>query len=285
MGIKDSSVKNTLQLLEVGATIPFIARYRKEKTGSLDEVQIADIQTQFKKLIELNNRKESILETIDEQGKLTNELKDKIIKSWNSIEIEDLYLPYKKRKKTRADIARENGLETLAELIMSQRGQDLYFAAGDCINEKVKTAEEAIQGAKDIIAEWISEDQDIRDKLRISFRRFGVLISKVVTKKKEDAEKYKDYFDFSGALFKCPSHRFLAILRGGNEGILKVSVQIEEDRALEMIERKFIKTNGKHGEYIAEAISDSYKRLIFPSIENQILNLLLIDKLISRRCS
>ena len=272
LGISIPSVRNAVLLLDEGSTIPFIARYRKEMTGSLDEVQILDIQKYLKKLNDLKSRKESILETIKEQGNLTAELEGKILNSWDPNEVEDLYQPYKKRKKTKADVARENGLESLAKLIMGQKEHDLNFAVKKYISDKIRTEEEAFQGAKDIMAEWISEDQEIREKLRMNCRRFGVLTSKVVAKNKENAEKYKDYFDFSETLSKCPSHRFLAILRGGNEEFLRVSLFIDEERALQMIEKKIIRSSGKAAAYIIESISDSFKRLIYPSVENLILN-------------
>lgn len=272
LGIQASSVRNTIQLLEDGATIPFISRYRKEVTGGLDEVQVADIQKQFKKLNELAERKESILQSIEEQGKLTTELKERILSSWDANEIEDLYLPYKRRKKTKADVARENGLEPLAKMIMSQRGSDIKTAAARFLNEQVPNEIAAISGAKDIIAEWVNEDQDIRDKLRINFRKYGTLVSKVISKNKEKAEKYRDYFDFSESLNRCPSHRYLAINRGANEDMLRMTISMDDERALQMIERKYIRSYGSEASLISEAIEDSYKRLIFPSIETQILN-------------
>ncbi len=272
LGIKESSIRNTIELLEEGATIPFISRYRKERTGSLDEVQVADIQKMSKKLTELELRKESILASIDEQGKLTPELKNKILSSYDSNEIEDLYLPYKRKKKTKADVARENGLEPLAKLIMSQGGNDIHKAAVKYINQNILSAGDAISGAKDIIAEWVSEDQDIRERIRQNFRRHALLVSKVVAKKKDEAEKYKDYFDFQEPLSKCPSHRFLAMMRGGHESMLKVSLSIDEVSVLEMLDRKFIRYKGEEADIIQDAISDSYKRLIFPAIETQIIN-------------
>lgn len=272
LGIREQSVKNTLELLMEGATIPFISRYRKERTGSLDEVQVSDIQKQYKKLTELIERKESILASIEEQGKLTTELKAKIMASFDSNEIEDLYLPYKRRKKTRADVARENGLEPLAKIIMAQRNQDISRQADKFLNEKVEEIKDAIAGAQDIIAEWVSEDQDIRERLRGNFRKFAVIKSKVVTKKKAEAEKFQDYFEFQESLSRCPSHRFLAMMRGDHEGMLKVSLEIDDVRALEMMDRKYIKSNGEEADLIAAAIEDSYKRLIFPALETQIIN-------------
>jgi len=258
-GIQASSVRNTIQLLEDGATIPFISRYRKEVTGGLDEVQVADIQKQFKKLNELAERKESILQSIEEQGKLTPELKERILSSWDANEIEDLYLPYKRRKKTKADVARENGLEPLAKMIMSQRGSDINIAAARFLNEQVPNEIAAISGAKDIIAEWVNEDQDIRDKLRINFRKYGTLVSKVIPKNKEKAEKYRDYFDFSESLNRCPSHRYLAINRGANEDMLRMTISMDDERALQMIERKYIRSYGSEASLISGAIEDSYK--------------------------
>ncbi len=272
LGITFSSVKSTLQLMEDGATIPFIARYRKEMTGSLDEVQISDIQKQYKKLLELVDRKVFILSSIEEQGKLTPELAAKITASFDSNEIEDLYLPYKRKKKTKADVARENGLEPLAKIIMSQRGQDIELAAKKYLNTNITTVKDAIQGAQDIIAEWISEDQDLRDKIRQNFRKFGIIMSKVVPKKKDEAEKFMDYFEFQEALHKCPSHRYLAMMRGENEGLLKVGISVDDDRMLTMIDRKFIRSNGAEADIIADAVADSYKRLIYPAIETQIKN-------------
>ena len=272
LGINLHSVRSTLELMEDGATIPFIARYRKEKTGSLDEVQLADIQKQAKKLVELDARKETILASIEEQGKLTPELRAKILASYDSNEIEDLYLPFKRKKKTKADVARENGLEPLAKLIMSQRNNDIFKAAGKYISDKVPTEGAAIEGAKDIIAEWINEDQDIRERIRVSLRKFATIQSKVVPKKKEEAEKFQDYFDFQEQLARCPSHRFLAMMRGDNESVLRISLLNDDERTLEMIERKYIRSREEEAEYIREAIEDSYKRLIFPALETQILN-------------
>ncbi len=270
LGIQQQQIVSAIGLLEGGATIPFIARYRKERTGLLDEVQLSDIQKQYKKLLELESRKETILAAIEEQGKLTPELKAKIMASYDANQVEDLYLPYKRKKKTKADIARENGLEGLAKLIMSQRGVDIDQAASKYLNDNVESEEEAISGAKDIIAEWVSEDQEIRERLRQSYRKFGIISSKLVTKKKSDADKFQDYFDFQESLHKCPSHRYLAILRGENEGMLKISLTIDDERSLQMIERKYIRKESDEGDIIASAITNSYKRLILPSLENQI---------------
>lgn len=272
LGISIGSVRNTIELMLEGATIPFIARYRKERTGSLDEVQVADIFKQAKKLEELEQRKDTILASISEQGKLTPELRSKIEASYDANEIEDLYLPYKKKKKTKADIAKEHGLEPLAKLIMSQRNNDIELAAKRYINTHVTNTAQAIAGAQDIIAEWVSEDQDVRERIRQNFRKFASIQSKVAPKKKDEAEKYQDYFDFSESLSRCPSHRFLAMMRGDSESMLKISLQVDDSRILEMIDRKYIRSRGYEADIIQDAISDSYKRLIFPSIETQILN-------------
>jgi uncharacterized protein len=272
LGIREASVKSTADLLEEGATIPFIARYRKERTGSLDEVQISDIHKGLKKYRELEERRETILASIEEQGKLSPELKAKIVSTYDANELEDLYLPYKKRRKTRADVARENGLEPLAKQIMSQRGVDLSRAAHSFLNEKVATAEDALQGARDIIAEWMSEDQDIRERLRQTMRKHATIVSKVIPKKKEEAGKFLDYFDFNEPLTRCPSHRFLAMMRGAQEECLKISLQIDDERAMQLIDKKYIRTNTEEADQIEEAITDSYKRLVFPSLETQIIN-------------
>ncbi len=272
LGIREASVKSTADLLEEGATIPFIARYRKERTGSLDEVQISDIHKGLKKYRELEERRETILASIEEQGKLSPELRAKIVATYDANELEDLYLPYKKRRKTRADVARENGLEPLAKQIMSQRGIDLSRAAHSFLNEKVATAEDALQGARDIIAEWMSEDQDIRERLRQTMRKHATIVSKVIPKKKEEAGKFLDYFDFNEPLTRCPSHRFLAMMRGEQENCLKISLQIDDERAMQLIDKKYIRTNTEEADQIKEAITDSYKRLVFPSLETQMIN-------------
>jgi protein Tex len=272
-GISKNQVQNTITLLiDEGATIPFVARYRKERTGSLDEVQITQIQKLHKKYIDLEARKESIIATIEEQGKLTDELRSRILNSYNPDEVEDLYLPYKKRKKTRADVAKENGLEPLAKIIMSQRGQDINKVAATYLNEIITSGDLAIAGAQDIIAEWISEDQDVRERLRNTFRKYATIVSKVVPKKKEEAEKYKDYFEFEESLSRCPSHRYLAMMRGEYEGMLRISLTIDDVRALQQIDRKYIKSNSQEADLIADAIEDGYKRLIIPSIEGQMLS-------------
>lgn len=272
LGIKKTQVSKTIELFSEGATVPFIARYRKEVTGDLDEVQILDIQKSYKKILELEDRKATIIKAIEEQGLLTSELRNKIMLSYDSLEIEDFYAPFKRKKKTRADIARENGLEPLAKTIMSQKGQDINQAAQKFLGDKIKSKSDAISGAQDIIAEWVGDNQNIKERLRDTYRRFADLSSKVVTKKKEEAQKFQDYFDFTEKLSRCPSHRFLAMKRGESEGLLKLHLQIDDDRALENIYRIYIKSQGEEADLIKEAIADSYKRLITPSVENQIFS-------------
>ncbi len=272
LGIAEWSVKNTMSLLSDGATLPFIARYRKEMTGSLDEVQIGHIQKQMKKLEDLELRKITILAAIEEQQQLTTTLKAKIEATYDANELEDIYLPYKRKKKTRAGVARDNGLEPLAKIIMSQRGQHILTEAKRYLNGNVKEIKDAIQGAQDIIAEWISEDQDIRERMRQNFRKFAKISAKVNPKKKEDALLFQDYFDFEESLSRCPSHRFLAMMRGKQEDMLRVSVVVDDDRMLQMIDSKYIHSKGEGTDLIADAIEDSYNRLIFPAIETQMLN-------------
>jgi len=269
LGIKEIQVKNTLGLFEQGATIPFISRYRKEATGSLDEVQIADVKKQLDKLIEMDNRRETILKTIEEQGKLTPELRKQIEKANTITQLEDIYLPYKPKKKTRASVAREKGLEPLAELIIQQKNIDLELEAEKFINDSVENIDEALQGARDIIAEQINEDAKARSEVRFLFEREAIIKSKLVKGKEEIGEKYKDYFSFEEPLKKCAAHRILAMQRGENEGILRVSVFPEEENALLRLNKRFISTKGKSANQLEIAIADSYKRLLQPSIETE----------------
>ncbi|MCL4159333.1 UNVERIFIED_CONTAM: hypothetical protein GTU68_000560, partial [Idotea baltica] len=264
------SIAPCLQLLSDGATIPFIARYRKEATHSLDEVQIASIEKEWKRLKELEDRKNTILEIIELQGKLTPELKSQISNSWVSSEIEDLYLPYRPKRKTRASIAKENGLEPLAQIIMYQQDHNIVARADKYINEKVTTGAAALEGARDIIAEWINENVVIRQKIRNQFEKQALLKAKVVKKKIAEASKYQDYFDFDEKLDRCPSHRILAIFRAEKEGFLKTSITIDAERACQAIERFYIKRESSCSEQIVIAIQDAYKRLIHPSLENEI---------------
>jgi uncharacterized protein len=270
------SIEATIQLLSEDCTIPFISRYRKDQTGNLDEVQIETISKLNKQFIEIVKRKESILKSIEEQNALSVELKLKIENSFDLQELEDFYLPYKKKKKTKADTARENGLEPLAKIIMSQRNDDIEFLASKYLNEKVTNEDEALQGARDIIAEWINENIFIRKSLRRTFLRKAEIITKVVKTKKDDeaAQKFSQYFDWSENVSKAPSHRLLAMLRAEAEGFIKLNVGLNEedkDEVIHFMEDNLIKTNNESGEQIEKAIKDSYKRLLEPAISNETL--------------
>lgn len=265
-------VESTLQLLEEGATIPFISRYRKEATGSLDEVQISDINTAFKRLTELEKRKTSILNSIEEQGKLTDELRARIQSCFNAIELEDIYLPYKKKRKTKASVAREKGLEPLATVLFLQQNNQIEALARQFVTEEVPDMEAALEGARDIMAEWINEDETARNNIRKVFDKGAIIRSKVARGKEEEGAKYRDYFDFEESLKKCPSHRLLAIRRGEEEGFLRVSVLPDEEEALSRLDRLFLKGNGAATEQVKQALEDSYKRLLSPSIETEFRN-------------
>jgi protein Tex len=266
------AVESTLKLLQEGATIPFISRYRKELTGNLDEVAVSDISKWMKRLKELEERKLTVFQSIEEQGQLTEELKLRITNVMDLNELEDLYLPFKRRKKTRADNARSAGLEPLAKIIMSQRNTEVELVATKYINDVIGSTKAAIDGALDIISEWVSEDTSVRDRLRMQCRKYGILKSEVVSKKKEEATKFSDYFEYSESLYRCPSHRFLAVMRGNDEGLLKVWVGIDDERALESIFRKYIRYHCAEAPYIEMAVKEAYKRLLFPSVETQVLN-------------
>ncbi len=271
--LSSKSVNNTVQLLGGGATIPFISRYRKEMTGSLDEVQVADIQKELNKLTELQKRKESILKSIEEQGKLTDALQKKIKDTFDSTILEDIYLPYKKKRKTRATTAKEKGLEPLANLIFDQKNQNIELQIEKFLNSDVANKEEALQGARDIIAEWINEDEQARKKVRYAFEKGAVIKSKVARGKEEAGAKYSDYFDFEEKLSKCPSHRLLAIRRGEEEGFLRVSISPDEEEVLYQLDNVFLEGKGEATEQVAQAIEDCYKRLLGPSIETEFRNL------------
>ena len=265
-------IENTLKLLTEGATIPFISRYRKEATGGLDEVQISDIHTRYEKLCELAKRKETILSTIEEQGKLTDDLRRRIADCWDSTELEDIYLPYKPKRKTRAEAARQKGLEPLAMLLMMQRENNLSARVRTFVKGDVKDEEEALKGARDIIAEQVNEDERARNLMRNQFSRQAVITAKVVKGKEteESAAKYRDYFDFSEPLKRCTSHRLLAIRRGESEGILKVSISpADEEECNTRLERQFVRSNNECARQVAEAVRDAYKRLLKPSIETE----------------
>lgn len=267
------SINSTLQLLGEDCTIPFIARYRKDRTGNLDEVAIEHIAKLNKQYDDLVKRKESILKSVEEQGALTPELKHKLEQSFDMQELEDLYLPYKKRKKTKADSAREKGLEPLAKIIMSQRADDLDFIASKYVNQNVANEDDALQGARDIIAEWINENLYVRKNLRRLFQRKAIISSKAVKAKKDEeaAQKYSQYFDWQEALNRIPSHRLLAMLRAENEGFVKVSVDVDKDEALDLIDKAIIKNNNPSARQIELAITDAYKRLLEPALSNEAL--------------
>lgn len=272
-GVTDKQAKNTIALFEEGATVPFIARYRKEATGGLDEVQIGNVKDAWQKQQEVEKRREAILKSIEEQGKLTPELKKKIDSVFSMTELEDIYLPYKQKRKTRAVMAIEKGLEPLAKLIFEGRERDPRGKASTFLNEQVGDVEEALQGARDIIAEWINENQEARTKIRYTFQRGAIITSKVKKKKEEEGAKYRDYFDFSEPLSKIPSHRLLALRRGEEEGILSVDISPDEDAALEKLDRLFMIGTEACKDQLEIAIADSYKRLLKPSIETEFSNL------------
>lgn len=265
-------VENTLKLLQGGATIPFISRYRKEATGGLDEVQISEISSRYEKLLELSKRKETIQSTIESLGKLTDDLRRRIDGCWDATELEDIYLPYKPKRKTRAEAARQKGLEPLAAWLMLQRGNALDAYVKNFVKGEVKNEEDALKGARDIIAEQINEDEQARNQIRHQFSRQAVISAKVVKGKETDeaAAKYRDYFDFSEPLKRCSSHRLLAIRRGEAEGILKVSITpSDETECTDRLERRFVRGNNECSRQVCEAVNDAYKRLLKPAIETE----------------
>jgi len=268
------NIEATLKLLSEDCTIPFISRYRKDQTGNLDEVVIEQIAKLSKQYDEIVKRKESILKTIEEQGQLSSELKSKIEKSFDLQELEDLYLPYKNKKKTRADVARENGLEPLAKIIIAQKNDDVDFLSTQYINKNIKNEEEALQGARDIVAEWINENIAVRQSLRRMYTRKASIESKVIKKKSEEeaAQKFSQYFDWSEPLTKAPSHRLLAMLRAENEGFVKIKIETDLDETYEIIDEIIIKnSNSPAISHVQLAIEDSYKRLLQPAISNEVL--------------
>ncbi|WP_454045481.1 Tex family protein [Chryseobacterium sp. Marseille-Q8038] len=273
LNISEKSINNTLQLLAEDCTIPFISRYRKDKTGNLDEIQIEQISKISKQFEEIVKRKESIVKSIEEQNALTPELRQRIEESFDIQELEDLYLPFKKRKKTKADTAKEKGLEPLAKIIMSQKNNDISFLASKYLNNEVASEEEALQGARDIMAEWINENMYVRKNLRRLFQRKAVVTSKVVKAKKdeEEAQKFSQYFEWEESLNRTPSHRLLAMLRAETEGFVKTNVGIDKEEAIDFIEKAIIKSNNESSEQISLAIKDSYKRLLEPAISNETL--------------
>ena len=271
LGISQKFVEATLVLLDEGCTIPFIARYRKERTGGLDEVQIAAISDRYEKLLDIQKRKETVIKTITDLDKMTPELQERISQCWDATELEDIYLPYKPKRRTRAQVAREQGLEPLALLLMKQRERDPEAAASKFAKGDVDSTESALKGAQDIIAEVVSENEKSRQQLRNAFARQAVITSKVVKAKADtdEAAKYSDYFDWSEPLKRCSSHRLLAMRRGESEGILRISISPNDDEALERLKRHYVYGNTPCGRLVAEAIDDGYKRLLKPAIETE----------------
>ena len=271
-GIENWQAENTLKLIEEGATVPFISRYRKERTGNLDEVQIGAVADALDKIKALKERKEAIIKNIEKQGKLTDELKARISKSWDPVEVEDIYAPFKRKTKTRAESAREAGLEPLAKMIMSQGNGNVESMALRFVKGKVKSADDAIKGAKDIIAEWVSESEAAKKIVRGIFAREAVIESKVIKGKEEEGEKYKDYFKRSEPLKRCSSHRLLAMRRGESEKILNVSISADKEVCIDRLCRIFVRGDNESADEVEDAVEDSYKRLISTSIETEFAN-------------
>ena len=273
LNLQEKAVANTLALLEEGCTIPFISRYRKERTGGLDEVQIAAISDRFDKLQEIQKRKETVIKTITDLGKLTPELQKRIDDCWDATELEDIYLPYKPKRRTRAQVAREQGLEPLAQILLLQRERDPERAALSLLaslHSSLSVAD-ALKGAQDIIAETVSEDERSRQQLRNAFSRQAFITSKVVKAKadSDEAAKYSDYFDWQEPLKRCSSHRLLAMRRGESEGILRISISPNDEEAVERLKRHYVYGNTPCGKLVAEAIDDGYKRLLKPAIDTE----------------
>jgi len=276
LNISDWQVLNTIEMLDGGASIPFLARYRKEATGGLDELQITVIRNRINQLRELDKRRESIISSIEEQGKMTEELKKQLESASQMSELEDIYLPYRPRRKTRASIAIERGLEPLAKIIMLQSPIDIIEKANDFVNKEneVNNVEEALSGARDIIAEWINENIKVRERIRYLFKREAVIYSKVAKGKEADGRKYENYYDWNENFFRSPSHRILAMYRGETESFLKLKISPEEEKAIDILNRFFIKSNNDSSKNVAIAIKDSYKRLLAPSMETEMRNLI-----------
>ena len=262
-------VQNVVRLIDEGATIPFMSRYRKEATGGMDEVQLADLREQYDKLCELIKRKATVLKSVDEQEKLTPELRQRIEECWNANELEDIYLPYKPKRRTRAEIAREKGLEPLAKIIMKQQTVDIQNVVNRFITSDVMNASDALQGARDIIAEWVNESEAARNAIRSIFSHEAIISSKMVKGKEEEAQKYRDYFDCSEKLSRCSSHRLLAMRRGESEGFLRVNITADDDKCIARLLRIFQKSDNECGLQVAEAVEDGYKRLLKPAIETE----------------
>ena len=275
LGLSERSAINTLQLIDEGCTIPFISRYRKERTGNLDEVQITAISDAYDKLKEISKRKDTVVKTITEQGKMTDDLQRRIDACWDANELEDIYMPFKPKRRTKAQVAREQGLEPLSLILMMQRERNIEAAAQRFVKEGVKDVPAAIKGAQDIVAEMVSEDERSRQQVRSSFRREAIITSKVVKAKadSEEAAKYSDYFDFSEPLRRCSSHRLLAMRRGENEGILRISISADDEVCLDKLKRQFVHGFGPCSTLVGEAVEDAYKRLLKPSIETEFANM------------
>ncbi len=275
LGIGERQVGSTLDLLNEGCTIPFISRYRKEATGALDEVQVAAVNDQYERLKEIEKRKETILTTIDSQGKLTDELRQRIEASWDATELEDIYMPYKPKRKTRAEVARQKGLEPLADFLLLQTQREVSGEVRKYINKEkgVESEDDALKGAMDIIAERVSEDEGTRNSVRQNFRHHAMITSKVVKGKEEEGQKFRDYFDFSERLDRCASHRLLAMRRGEAEGILRVSISGDDEKCLERLLYRWGRKSAPSTEYVKQAVADSFKRLLKPSIETEFANL------------
>ena len=273
--LPEQSVKNTIELLNEDCTIPFISRYRKERTGNLDEVQIGDIVKYKEQFEALEKRKKAILKALEEQDVLTSELKHKIKDTQDLMTLEDLYLPYKKSRKTKAEKARQNGLEPLAKIIMSQKANDIESIAFKYVKGDINSVEDALEGARHIIAEWINERTDIRNNIRHQLQRFAMISTKVIKTKVTDekAQKFRDYFDWEESLSRIPSHRLLAILRAESEGFIRVKIEIDNDKALDKIESRMMRSNNACAEQIELAIKDAYKRLLLPSLSNEALHI------------
>jgi len=267
--LSEKQIRNAIQLFNEGATIPFISRYRKEMTDGMDEVQLGDTKEQYDKLCELAKRKFAVLKSIEEQNKLTPDLKARIDNCWNITELEDIYLPYKPKRRTRAEIARERGLEPLATGLMKQQSNDVKKMALSFVKGDVVDTEDALKGARDIIAEWINENETARNAIRSVFRREATISSKLIKGKDEEAQKYRDYFEMSEKLARCSSHRLLAMRRGETEGFLRVNISPEDDHCLERLDRIFVKGDTESSQQVGEAVSDAYKRLLKPSIETE----------------
>ncbi|MDL2283081.1 RNA-binding transcriptional accessory protein [Odoribacter sp. OttesenSCG-928-G04] len=271
-GVENSYIRNLIRLFDEGATIPFISRYRKEMTGSMDEVKVGEVKEVYKQFVELEKRKKSILDSIEEQGALTPVLASSVQNCTEMRLLEDIYLPYKPKKQTRASKAKEKGLEPLAGMIMKQENGDLFYKIQRFVKNGVANEEEALQGARDIMAEWISESERARSTMRRFIENKSELYSRVVKGKEKEGEKYSDYFEYAGLLKKSPSHRILAIRRGEKEGFLKIGLRLEDSEVLENLERSFVKSDNESGQQVRMALKDAYKRLLFPSIESEYMS-------------